>query len=191
MRAAIKPEIPARGKENLRDETHAGRGGSLREPQLELECGRPHHMTIFEYETTLWVPRSRDEVFPFFAEVGNLQAITPTWLDFHVLTPDVKIAAGALIDYRLRVHGLPVRWRTHIKVWEPPFRFIDEQVRGPFRLWHHEHAFELADEGTLCQDRVRYALWGGRLIHWLLVRRDVERIFAHRRECLRRRFSPL
>jgi len=146
-------------------------------------------MTIVEYETALWLPRPREEVFPFFADANNLQVITPPWLEFQVVTPEVANAVGALIDYRLRVHGVPLKWRTHIKVWEPPFKFVDEQVRGPYRLWHHEHTFELADNGTLCRDKVRYAMWGGRLINRLLVRRDVERIFAHRQACLQRRFA--
>lgn len=145
-------------------------------------------MSTFEFETTLWLPWPREEVFPFFADANNLQSITPTWLDFHVLTPGVAIKAGALIDYRLRVRGIPLRWRTHIKIWEPPFRFVDEQVRGPYRIWHHEHIFESVNLGTLCRDRVHYAMWGGGLVNRWFVRRDVERIFAHRQDCLRKRF---
>ena len=87
---------------------------------------------------------------------------------------------GALIDYRLRVRGIPMRWRTRIDVWDPPHRFVDEQLRGPYRLWVHEHTFENVDGGTLMRDRVRYAVWGGALVNWLVVRRDVEKIFAYR-----------
>lgn len=145
-------------------------------------------MTIFEYKTSLWLPRSREEIFPFFADAGNLQAITPPWLDFQVLTPDVEICTGALIDYRLKVHGIPLRWRTRIDVWEPPFRFVDEQLRGPYRLWHHEHVFEEADGGTMCRDHVRYATIGGALIHRLFVRRDVESIFAFRQRQLQQMY---
>lgn len=146
-------------------------------------------MTIFEHKTSLWLPRSREEIFPFFADAGNLQAITPPWLDFQVLTPDVEICAGALIDYRLKVHGIPLRWRTRIDVWEPPYRFVDEQLRGPYRLWHHEHVFEEADGGTMCRDHVRYAMIGGALINRLFVRRDVESIFAFRQQRLQQMFS--
>lgn len=163
---------------------------ACRNPKLSFSDAGTCRMKIFDYETSLWLPRPREEIFPFFADANNLQAITPAWLDFHVLTQRVEIRAGALIDYRLRVHGVPLKWRTHIKVWEPPFKFVDEQVRGPYRLWHHEHTFEPADSGTLCRDKVRYAMWGGRLINWLLVRRDVERIFAHRQQCLQKRFAP-
>jgi ligand-binding SRPBCC domain-containing protein len=142
-------------------------------------------MTIFTFKTSLRLPRPRSEVFPFFADARNLQSITPAWLDFQVLTPDVVIETGALIDYRLKVHGIPLRWRTRICEWEPPVRFIDEQIRGPYRLWRHEHTFEEVEGATECRDRVEYAVFGGRLLNRLLVRRDVERIFAHRQRCLR------
>ena len=97
---------------------------------------------------------------------------------------------GTLIDHRLRIRGLPIRWRTKITVWEPPARFVDEQIRGPYRLWIHEHLFEEREGGTLVRDRVRYAVAFDVIVHPLLVRRDVERIFAYRTECLKRRFGP-
>jgi ligand-binding SRPBCC domain-containing protein len=145
-------------------------------------------MTLFEFRTELWLPRPRHEVFPFFADANNLQAITPPWLNFHVLTPKIEIRAGALIDYRLRVRGIPLRWRTHIKVWEPPGRFVDEQLRGPYRRWVHEHTFEESNGGTLCRDHVQYAVWGGRLVDRLLVRRDVRKIFEFRQQRLNELF---
>ena len=132
-----------------------------------------------------WLPRPRAEVFPFFADAANLERLTPPWLSFRILTPrPVAMAAGALIDYRLRIRGVPVRWRTRIAVWEPPDRFVDEQLRGPYRLWVHEHTFAERDGGTLCRDQVRYAVPGGALVDRLLVRPDVERIFAWRRRAL-------
>lgn len=147
-------------------------------------------MRIFTFESELWLPRPVTEVFPFFADARNLQAITPDWLNFQVLTPGaIDLKADVLIDYKLRVHGLPLRWRTHIKVWEPPHRFVDEQLRGPYRQWIHEHTFEAKDGGTLARDSVRYAVLGGALINALFVRRDVERIFAFRREKLLARFG--
>lgn len=145
-------------------------------------------MTLFEFRTELWLPRPRHEVFPFFADANNLQAITPPWLNFHVLTPKIEIRAGALIDYRLRVRGIPLSWRTHIKVWEPPGRFVDEQLRGPYRRWVHEHTFEESNGGTLCRDHVQYAVWGGRLVDRLLVRRDVRKIFEFRQQRLNELF---
>ncbi|MCB1127348.1 MAG: SRPBCC family protein [Verrucomicrobiae bacterium] len=147
-------------------------------------------MKIHEYASELRLQRSPEEVFPFFADAANLELITPPWLHFRILTPQpIALRPGALIDYRLRVHGVPVRWRTEITVWEPPHRFVDRQLRGPYRLWEHEHTFAETPEGTLCGDRVRYAVPGGAFVHWLLVKRDVARIFAHRRKVLEQRFA--
>lgn len=140
-------------------------------------------MREFTLQTDLWLPRPRDEVFLFFAEARNLEAITPAWLKFEVLTPaPIDMRPGTLIDYRIRVHGLPIRWRTEIAEWEPPYRFVDVQLRGPYTLWRHTHTFEERDGGTLCLDQVRYRPRGGALIDWLFVRRDVERIFRYRQE---------
>ena len=86
--------------------------------------------------------------------------------------------AGTLIDYKLRVHGLPLKWRSEITAWEPPTCFVDEQRHGPYRTWIHEHRFEESGKGTLCMDFVRYSVFGGAVINWLFVRRDVEKIFA-------------
>lgn len=142
-------------------------------------------MTLFDFRTELLLPRPRDEVFAFFGEAHNLQRITPDWLDFRVLTPaPVVLRAGALIDYRLALHGVPFRWRTRIDVWEPPHRFVDAQIRGPYRQWVHTHTFEERPGGTLCRDEVAYAVPGGRAIGRWFVRRRVERIFAFRRDAL-------
>jgi ligand-binding SRPBCC domain-containing protein len=147
-------------------------------------------MRVRHFESKLWLPRPREEVFAFFSDPGNLEAITPPWVRFQTLTPaPIKMKAGALIDYKLRVRGFPFRWRTKITAWEPPVRFEDEQIRGPYRLWVHEHRFEVRDDGTLVCDRVRYAVWFDFLVHELLVRRDVARIFAYRTERLRQRFA--
>ena len=137
------------------------------------------------FQTELWLPRAPGEIFSFFCDPANLQRITPPWLNFRVLTPlPINLMMGALIDYRLRVHGLPLSWQSEITVWQPPLRFIDEQRRGPYRLWIHEHCFEPSRSGTLCKDFVRYAAPGGRVMNWLFVRRDLERIFAFRQHKL-------
>lgn len=142
-------------------------------------------MAVRRFSAELWLPRAPAEIFPFFAEARNLQRITPPWLDFAIVTPPpIEMRAGALIDYRLKVHGIPLRWRTEITAWEPPVRFVDEQVRGPYRVWRHTHTFEAKDGGTLCRDEVEYAAIGGVLIEKLFVRRDIERIFRHRNETL-------
>jgi hypothetical protein len=145
-------------------------------------------MRTFTLERELWVPRPVDEVFAFFADPRNLEAITPAFLKFRVLTPDVVIRQGALIDYRLRLRGVPIRWRTLISAWEPGRRFVDEQLKGPYRLWVHEHTFEPKDAGTMCRDRVSYAVPLAPLVHGWLVRPDLERIFDYRQEAVRARF---
>jgi ligand-binding SRPBCC domain-containing protein len=142
-------------------------------------------MRIFDYRGELSIAAGRDEVFPFFSDAANLEMLTPPWLNFRIVTaPPVQMR----VDYRLRVHGFPVRWRTLITCWEPPFRFVDEQLQGPYRVWVHEHTFEQKGGRTLARDHVRYAPPGGWLIDRLLVRRDIERIFAYRTEALRLRF---
>jgi ligand-binding SRPBCC domain-containing protein len=147
-------------------------------------------MTKHVFETEQWLPVSREKVFPFFADARNLETITPPWLNFHVLTPgEIPLRTGALIDYQLRIHGLPVRWRTEITGWKPPVSFVDEQRRGPYRLWRHTHTFEEKDGGTLCRDHVEYAVPGGALVNWLFVRQDVKRIFAYRATVLKKHFG--
>lgn len=137
------------------------------------------------------LPRPVEEVFPFFADARNLESITPGFLRFQVVTPGpIEMRVGAIIDYRLRVRGVPLRWRTRILAWEPNRRFVDEQVRGPYRLWVHEHTFEPDGGGTICRDRVEYASPLSFLTHRLLVRPDVERIFAHRSRRLLEIFAP-
>jgi hypothetical protein len=137
------------------------------------------------FKTEIWLPRPLQEVFAFFADARNLQRITPPWLSFEVLAPgETEMKAGTLIDYKLRVHGMPLRWRSEITVWEPPRRFVDEQRRGPYRLWIHEHRFAEKDKGTLVTDDVRYAVPGGALVNKLFVAGDVARIFEHRKQKL-------
>lgn len=149
-------------------------------------------MTIHEFRDEVWLPCPRDEVFPFFADAANLEAITPDSLHFEIITPQpVAMRVGALIDYRLRVHGFPLRWRTEIVAWEPPMRFVDRQLRGPYRLWEHEHCFAEKNGGTLASDHVRYAVPGGTLVNWLFVKRDVARIFAYRQKKLREHFQKI
>ncbi len=140
--------------------------------------------------TELWLPRPREEVFPFFADARNLQALTPDWLHFQVLTPDpIVMRPGARIDYQLRLHGIPVKWQSEITEWDPPHRFVDEQRRGPYKLWKHEHIFAERNGSTLVIDRVVYAVPGGALVHFLFVQRDVNRIFEYRRLKLRELFG--
>jgi ligand-binding SRPBCC domain-containing protein len=134
------------------------------------------------------LPRPPEDAFQFFSDAFNLEAVTPPWLGFRVVTPGpIEMGEGTLIEYRLRLHRVPVRWLTRIEVWDPPRRFVDVQVRGPYRYWHHTHSFEPADGGTLMRDEVRYEIpYGplGSLAARLFVRRDLERIFDHRHEAV-------
>lgn len=129
-----------------------------------------------------------DRVFAFYADAGNLEAITPPFLNFRILTPrPIPMHEGALIDYALKLHGIPIRWRTRINVWEPGKRFIDEQIKGPYRLWVHEHTFEaLPNNSTLVRDRVTYAVPGGSLVNRLFVRSRLDAIFAYRAQATQR-----
>lgn len=141
-------------------------------------------MSVHVLRRELLVPFPRDKVFAFFAEATNLERITPPWLRFHVSTPGpVEMGEGTLIDYKLRIKGVPVRWRTRIALWNPPSQFVDTQLKGPYTLWHHTHTFEEYGGGTRMTDEVRYQLPLGPLgdaIHVLMVRRDVETIFNYR-----------
>lgn len=137
------------------------------------------------FETAQIINRPRVEVFSFFSKPANLEAITPPWLRFRIVsqsTPEIR--EGTELTYRLRIHGLPVSWRSRISVWEPGNLFVDEQIRGPYSSWRHTHRFEdLEDGGTLVLDRVVYRLplgWLGAWIGGRYVVRDVARIFLFR-----------
>ncbi len=141
--------------------------------------------SLFTLTATQRLPRPLGEVFPFFADAGNLDVITPPWLRFEILTPRPSaLRVGVRIEYRLRLRGLPLRWQSEITAWQPPHRFVDEQRRGPYRTWIHEHTFEEHGGGTLVRDRVQYAVFGGELVERLFVRRDLAKIFAYRQRRL-------
>ena len=150
-------------------------------------------MIVHRLQREQTVARPLDEVFDFFAEARNLERLTPPWLTFAVLTPDpIPMHVGTLIDYKLRLHGIPFSWTTRIESWEPGQGFVDRQIAGPYGLWHHQHTFRAQGDTTVIGDTVDYALPLGRLgdlAHPLFVRRDVERIFAYRHEAAERLLS--
>ena len=142
-------------------------------------------MRVFNFHNEVCVPTSVDETFEFFADAHNLERLTPSLLRFEILTPSpIEMKAGTLIDYRLRVRGVPLRWQSEITVWEPPYRFIDEQRKGPYSLWVHEHTFRAETDGTIAEDHLQYAVPGGTLINRLFVSGDVRKIFEFRSQRL-------
>ena len=143
-------------------------------------------MSVHALERSQRLDVPPERAFAFFADARNLEAITPPWLRFRVVTADpITMAEGTLIDYRLRLHGLPLRWRTRIDAWEPPHRFVDTQLRGPYALWEHTHTFAAAGAGAVVMsDRVRYAL--PLLAPAWFVRRDLDRIFDYRARAIAR-----
>lgn len=136
--------------------------------------------------------RSVPEVFDFFSVASNLNTLTPPWVRFEILTPGpIEMQVGTLIDYRIRLRGIPMVWKSRISVWEPNVRFVDEQLSGPYKTWIHTHSFQAVEGGTLMTDRVEYVIPGGFLepLLYPLVCRDVTKIFAHRSKVLAEKFG--
>jgi ligand-binding SRPBCC domain-containing protein len=139
---------------------------------------------VYRLERTTVISRDQASVFAFFAEAANLQRITPAFLDFEIVTPQpIAMGTGTLIDYKMKLSGLPVRWRTRIQEFEPSSHFVDIQLKGPYRLWHHRHEFEAVSGGTKMRDIVDYELpFGaiGTIARALFVRRTLDHIFDYR-----------
>ncbi len=150
---------------------------------MRAKSFRPvRHVKHLHRETV--VPMGIDETFAFFSDAGNLERLTPPWLNFRILTPrPIAMGVGTLIDYRIVLYGVPIPWRTRIDIWEPGVRFVDRQLAGPYLWWHHEHRFDAIEGGTRVTDHVEY-LPRMRWVSRGFVRRDVERIFAYRQEIL-------
>jgi ligand-binding SRPBCC domain-containing protein len=148
-------------------------------------------MRTYQLQASVWLPQPREQIFGFFSEPKNLERITPPWLRFEILSPaEFAVDRGTRIDYRLRVRSMPLRWQSEIIVWEPPTRFVDQQTRGPYRVWIHEHTFSEHQGGTIAGDNVVYAVPGGKLVQKLFVAPDLDRIFHYRHEILQSIFNP-
>lgn len=148
-------------------------------------------MKTYQLRNELWLPQPLERVFKFFADPHNLERITPPWLRFEILTRrEIKLEKGTLLDYRLRLRGIPIKWQSEIIAWEPPCRFVDRQTKGPYSLWVHEHTFTETPGGTIVCDRVEYAVPGGGLVRKWIVAPDLERIFHYRRQILSEIFNP-
>ena len=142
----------------------------------------------------MWIGRPRPDVFAFFADPSHLPALTPPWLGLRLLTDTRAMAAGTVLEYRLRWVGLPLRWRAYVREYDPPFRFVDVQVRGPYDRWEHRHRFLEANGGTVVEDRIVYRLPlgpAGRLLHALVVRRQVRGAFTYRTRRLAELLGPV
>jgi len=139
------------------------------------------------------VPRGLQEVFAFFSRAENLEAITPSWLHFKTLAVAPEpIRLGTRISYSLRLHGIPLHWTSEIVEWDPPHRFVDLQLHGPYKLWRHEHRFEARGDGTRIVDTVNLSLpFGvlGQLAYKIKVRSDVHEIFAFREKKIQALFG--
>lgn len=151
------------------------------------------HSKEFTLRREQLIPRSRTETFLFFEDACNLQMITPASVGFKILTPTpIEMRAGALIDYRIRLGGIPIRWRTKIAEYDPPNRFVDIQLKGPYKRWHHTHEFQEVAGGTLMIDRVNYQMRLGpigTIAQRLYVAKELEKIFDFRRDVIESHFG--
>ena len=145
-------------------------------------------------DAKMWLPLGIDQVFAFFSDAHNLDALTPAVLRFQTLTPrPIDMHVGTLIDHKLRVHALPIRWQSEITVWNPPHQFVDEQRRGPYKRWRHVHDFVACEGGTSILDHVEYAAPGWicePLLHRWLVGPDLRAVFTYRQQKIRELLAP-
>ena len=148
-------------------------------------------MNSFVFSTEQVIEKPQEEVFSFFSNAYNLTEISPPWLRFEVLNPPpIKMDVGTRIDYQLKLHGIPMRAQSEIISWHPPYTFVDEQRKGPFRSWVHTHTFVETDIGTIVGDEIEYAVLGGNLVNRLFVRPDIEKMFKFRTMKLQELLNP-
>ena len=150
-------------------------------------------MKIYELNKTQYIKRSIEEVFSFFEKAENLALITPEKLAFKILTPTpIVMVKGTLIDYTIRLMGFPVHWRTLITKYNPPYEFVDEQIKGPYLFWHHTHTFKAVNGGSEIKDKVKYSIpmgYLGQFIHKIWIKKDLEKIFEYRKAVIDKLFN--
>lgn len=152
-------------------------------------------MKVYVLERKQIISRSKSEIFAFFSDASNLERITPAFLRFSILTkPPIKMESGALIEYRLKLFGIPVYWMTKIEIWEPQNFFVDTQLVGPYTLWRHTHSFEeRRPNRTVMRDTVEYSLplgLLGQFAHWLFVKYTLKKIFDYRAKMTAQLLNP-
>lgn len=173
------------GNEHIRPDTYRD---NMSQFPISIQ---PHPTKGFVLTADMEINRPIEEVFDFFSSAENLEMITPPWLHFNIVTQlPIEMQKGALIDYRLKLHGIPIKWRTEIETWLPPYRFVDQQLHGPYKRWFHEHTFEaIGPNKTLAKDKVHYIPRFGSLVHKYFVKPDLLKIFRYRQEQLWNYFS--
>tara|TARA_Y100000588_G_C14061248_1_gene841518 strand:- start:436 stop:927 length:492 start_codon:yes stop_codon:yes gene_type:complete len=144
----------------------------------------------FTLERQTVIDQPIDIVFSFFSDASNLEVLTPLWLNFNILTVlPIKMKAGAQINYKLKLHGIPVKWQSDITKWDPPNKFVDEQTKGPYTKWIHTHEFTKTPQGILIKDRVEYQVPGGFISNFLYVRNQLNQIFDYRQNKMQEYFA--
>jgi len=150
-------------------------------------------MKLYTLESNQFINKPIEEVFQFFSKPENLSVITPAKLGFKILSPNpIKMEVGRLIDYNIYLMGIPIHWRTLITDYEPPNMFVDQQIKGPYTMWHHTHTFHKVKGGVEIKDRVVYSIpfgFLGRLLNYLWIKRDLNNIFLHRKKVIDKLFE--
>ena len=147
-------------------------------------------MPDFSIDSSVTLRRPLEEVFEFFSKAENLGLLTPRWLRFKIVSSlPIEMKVGAIIEYRIRLYGVPMKWVSEITEWDPPHLFEDTQIRGPYRKWVHRHTFRETDDGTVAMDRVLYRVPGGALVNKLFIAGQVRKIFDYRKAKLKEIFG--
>ena len=150
-------------------------------------------MKLYTLESNQFINKPIEEVFQFFSKPENLSVITPAKLGFKILSPNpIKMEVGRLIDYNIYLMGIPIHWRTLITDYEPPNMFVDQQIKGPYAIWHHTHTFHKGKGGVEIKDRVVYSIpfgFLGRLLNYLWIKRDLNNIFLYRKKVIDKLFE--